>query len=111
MMTRKRIAAEYIALGIACAVFATIVSIWIQDTRYVPSPNIHWRPWQDLFSIAISLPVALIVHALLPTGWIFWCGFAFALKRRNRWLYFASGVPSLVAGWLWPMGFWGLMSV
>jgi hypothetical protein len=55
--------------------------------------------------------MAMAFHVLLPTGWIFWTGFVLALKKKTPWFYFASAIPSLAMGWLWPRACWALMGI
>ena len=89
MKSRKRIPAEYIALGIICLLTVSIVSTWIKDLQYVPERNVHWRPRNDIFSILPFTPIGMLLHLFLPTGWIFWLEFGLAVYQRNRGYYIA----------------------
>jgi hypothetical protein len=109
MKTKKRVAFEYLVLGLLCALVACAISVLWADWREGQTAN--WRPGGDLLSIAASIWFALLIHAVLPTGWCFWTGFAFALRKKKAWFYLAAIVPSIVVGWLWPSMFWALMSV
>ena len=111
MKSKRRIAAEYLLLGIACAVVACVSSLWLADREFALRGQLEGRPWNELWPIVGSMWFTLLIHAVLPTGWVFWTGFGFALKKRSSWFYFAAAVPALVAGWLWPHGYQALLSV
>lgn len=76
-----------------------------------PEPGVHWRPRDDFWSVTGYIWMAMAFHVLLPTGWIFWTGFVLALKKKTPWFYFASAIPSLAMGWLWPRACWALMGI
>jgi predicted lysophospholipase L1 biosynthesis ABC-type transport system permease subunit len=111
MISRNRIALEYLGLGVICAIVASIASTLVQDWLYVPVSNIHWRPRHDVFTMLELIWFGMLLHFLLPTGWIFWAGLGFALRFRNRWYYAASIISSGILGVMWPRTFWALMSV
>jgi hypothetical protein len=101
-MSRARLAAEYLGLGLPCVALASLVSFWAQGGR----------DGGEAMVMLLFMPFGMALPALfVPEGWFFWAGFGLALTFRSRWFLCASVLASLEFGLLWPRIFWGMMSV
>ncbi|MCA9174843.1 MAG: hypothetical protein KDB14_10210 [Planctomycetales bacterium] len=59
----------------------------------------------ELGSLVFMMPIGMIVHQLLPTGWLFWVGCGMTVRKHDRrWLWLVAA-SSAVFGATWPQLF------
>jgi hypothetical protein len=113
-VSRRRLFVECIGIGFVTATLATIATTYVWDQSEVLNGSLEkykWSPLNDLAGMLELLPVGMIIHSFLPTGWMFWAGCVAAVWMRRRAFFAVSMIGSMAFGVFWPRMFLALMSV
>ena len=62
--------------------------------------------WMDTSELLLFLPWVMVLHNLLPTGWLFWAGCGLAVRTGQRAYLWLIALCGAAAGVLTPMMFY-----
>ena len=113
-LTPRRIFLEAALVGslVAGAVCIGRTLVWDAEKRLAGSvEKLHWAPVDDLPGMLAFMPFGLLVHSLMPWGWLYWTGVFTSIGTRTRWGYWLCAVAAVIFGLKWPAHFVGMMGI
>lgn len=110
-VSKKRLFAEWLGVVTIGTVLFVVLGVARFMISYEAEPNVDWNPWADIPSLLAFAPFAWIFFCWVGPLWAALGGLIGLLKTGKRSFHYLTGASASVFTFIWPEGYWAIMSV